>query len=378
MSVEVYPVRNKKDLKKFLMLPFSIYRDDPYWVPPLVIEERKRFDPKKNPFYEHAQVELFVAEKNGEPVGRITAHIDENYNTFHGEKTGFFGFFESINDQSVANSLFDTASQWLKERGMNKILGPMSFNTNDVCGLLIDDFSSPPVVMMSYNPKYYVQLLENYGFVKAKDLLAYIIEVTNEWLKFARRLEERLSRLAKRAQENGFTIRDVNLKDLDNEVKKLREIYNEAWEKNWGFVPMTEKEFYKLAKELKTIVEPTLVKIVEYKGEPAAFGLMIPDVNEVLIKMKGKLFPFGIFHFIFGMKKIKRLRLLALGIKKSFRKKGADSLLYYSMLKSGLELKRYDSCEVSWLLEDNYLIIRAVEFMGGKPYKTYRLYEKSL
>lgn len=377
MSVRVTPVRSKRDLKIFLTLPFKIYKDDPYWVPPLLMEEKKKFDPKKNPFYEHAKVELFLALKNGEPVGRITAHIDENYNTFHGEKTGFFGFFESVNDQEVANSLFNIASQWLKERGMNKILGPMSFNTNEVCGLLIDDFSSPPVVMMSYNPKYYIQLIENYGFVKAKNLLAYIIEVNEEWLKFARRLEERLSRLAKRAEESGFTIRDVNLKDLENEVKKLREIYNEAWEKNWGFVPMTEKEFNKLAKELKTIVEPSLIKIVEYKGKPAAFGLIIPDINEILIKMKGKLFPFGIFHFIFGMKKIKRLRLLALGIKKSFRKKGADSLLYYSMLKSGLELKRYSSCEVSWLLEDNYLIIRAIEFMGGKHYKTYRLYEKN-
>lgn len=378
MGIDVIPVKNKRELDIFLKIPFKIYENDPNWVAPLLMEEKKRFDPKHNPLYDHMEIQPFIAYKNGEPVGRIVAHVDEIYNTFHNEKTGFFGFFESIDDQDVANALFDTAVEWVKARDMNRILGPMNFNTNEECGLLIDDFNSPPVVMMTYNPPYYIKLYENYGLTKAKDLLAYIIEINDEWLKFARRLEEKLSRLAKKAREYGFTIRNVNFKDIENEIERLKEIYNEAWEMNWGFVPFTDREFKKLAYDLKKIAIPELVKIVEREGEPVAFGLIIPDINEILIKLRGKLFPFGIFHFIFGMRKIKKVRLLALGIKKSYRKKGADSLLYYEMLKTGLAMNRFEACEISWLLEDNYLIIRAAEFMGGKLYKRYRIYGKDI
>lgn len=378
MSIEVKPVKTKKDLMTFIKLPFKLYENDPYWVPPLIVEEKKNFNPEKNPFYEHSDVQLFVAYKDGKPVGRITAHIDHNYNEFHDEKTGQFGFFETINDYAVSKALFDTASRWLKERGMEQILGPLSFSTNSVAGLLIEGFDSPPVVMMPYNPPFYAEHIEKYGFRKAKDLLAYIITVDEKFISFTDRLKRRLKPLAERAMRDGFTIRNVNFKKVDEEIPKLRDIYNNAWEKNWGFVPMTDKEFEHLALTLKQIAIPELTKIVEYKGDPAAFGLLIPDINQILKKVNGKLFPFGFLKLYFGFNKIDGLRLIALGIKKGYRKRGADSLMYYRFLEDGLKIRKWRYCEVSWLLEDNYLIIRATEFMGGKKYKTYRLYVKSL
>ncbi len=378
MAVEIYPVRSKRDLKEFIMLPWKLYRDDPFWVPPLISDEKKRFSPEHNPFYKHSDVQLFIARKGGETVGRLTAHIDHNYNEFHDELTGQFGFFESINDGEVSKALFDAASEWLRERGMEGLLGPLSFSTNDVAGLLIDDFKSPPVVMMPYNPPYYIDLIESYGFKKAKDLLAYQIKIDDDFLRDIDRIRSRFLRLSERAKREGFTVRPVNFKKLDEEVPKLLDIYNNAWEKNWGFVPMTDEEFWHLARELKPIALPELTPIVEYKGEPVAFGLVLPDVNQVLKKLNGRLFPFGIFKLLFGLRKIDGLRLIALGIKKGYRKRGTDSLLYSTMLENALKMKRFKTCEVSWLLEDNYLIIRATEFMKGKLYKTYRLYYKSL
>ena len=381
MRVEIREINpeNKRELKKFVMLEWKIYKNDPNWVPPLIDEDIKRLSPKHNPFFEHSKVKLFMAFKDGKPVGRIDAHIDYNFNEFHDEDAGFFGFFESINDKEIAHALFDKAVNWLKERGMKVIYGPMNFTTNDdECGLLIDGFNSPPVFGMTYNPPYYIDLIESYGFEKAKDLVAYLITIDEEYKKFIAHLERRLKPLAEKAQEWGFTIRNVNMKDLNNEVKRIFNIYNSAWEANWGFVPFTEKEIEHLAQGLKQIVIPELAKIVEYNGDPAAFGLLIPDINQVLKKMNGRLFPFGFIKFLTGLKKIDGLRLLALGIKKGYRRKGADSLLYYHMMKDAIAMNRFRYCEVSWLLEDNYLIIRATKFMGGKQYKTYRVYQKSL
>ncbi len=378
MGVEIHPVRSKKDLKEFIMLPWKIYKDDENWVPPLITEEKKRLSPNHNPFFKHAEVQLFLAKRGRETVGRISAHIDHNYNTFHDERTGQFGFFECVNDKEVSSALFDAVSEWLKKREMDGILGPLSFSTNDVAGLLVEDFKSPPAILMPYNPPYYADLIEDYGFKKAKDLLAYIIRIDDDFLQHVRVIRERLKKLSERAKRNGFVVRPVNFKKLDEEVPKLMDIYNNAWEKNWGFVPLTEEEFWHLAKDLKQIAIPELTIIVEHEGKPAAFGLIIPDFNQVLKKLNGKLFPFGIFKALIAAKKIDGLRLITLGIKKGYRNRGADSLLYYTLLENGLKLKQYKWCEVSWLLEDNYLIIRATEFIGGKLYKKYRLYYKPL
>ncbi len=379
--VKVRPVESKKDLMKFIKFPWKVYRDYPAWVPPLISEEKKKFDPKKNPFYDHAKVQLFLAERDGEVVGRISAHIDYNYNEFHDEKTGLWGFFETINDFEVAKALFDAVFEFHSREGMEQVLGPASFSTNDVTGMLLDAYDLPPVIMMPYNPPYYVELVEKYGFKKAKDLLAYLITVDDEFKRFADRLQKRLKPMAERALAHGYTIRNANLKKWKEEVEKILIIYNDAWEKNWGFVPWTREEFFHIANDLRQIVIPELGKIVEKDGEPVAFGLVIPDANVVIKKLNGRIVGPGLFAalpYLLNIKKITRTRLITLGIRKGFRKSGVDSLLYYEMLKAGLSLGYLKECEVSWLLEDNYLIIRATEFMRGKHYKTYRLFVKPI
>ncbi len=379
--VRVRPVESSKDLMRFIKFPWKVYKDWPAWVPPIISEEKKRFNPEKNPFYEHAKVQLFIAERDGEVVGRISAHIDYNYNEFHDEKTGLWGFFETINDFEVAKALFDAVIEFHEKEGMEQVLGPASFSTNDVTGMLMNAYDLPPVVMMPYNPPYYVDLVEKYGFRKAKDLLAYLIKIDDEFLKFADRLQKRLKPLAERALERGYTIRNIVIKNWKEEVEKIIVIYNEAWEKNWGFVPWTRKEFFHIAEDLKQIAIPELAKMVERDGEPVAFGLIIPDVNVVIKKLNGRIVGPGLFAalpYLLNIKKISRTRLITLGIRKGYRKSGVDSLLYYEMMKSALDLGYIKECEVSWLLEDNYLVIRAAEFMRGKHYKTYRLFVKPI
>ena len=376
--IEIREVRGRKGLRDFINVPKIVNQGDPNWVCPLDMQEKARFNPKKNPFFEHSDVAFIVAYRDGKPVGRLTAHIDHNYNKFHDERTGQFGFFDCIDDLDVAKALLSYAENWLREREMEVILGPFSFSTNDMVGVLVEGFDTPPAVMIPHTPPYYEELLLGCGFQKAKDLLAYIIDVDDEFIRFSERVRERLWPICEKAMADGFTVRDLNMKDFDNEVKRLMDVYNSAWENNWGAVPMTEAEFIHLCNDLKPIAIPELTKIVEHGGETVAFGLCIPDINQILKKLNGKLFPFGIFRLLIGLKKVDGLRLLALGIKKGYRKRGVDSLLYYHLVDSGLKMNRFKRCEVSWLLEDNYLIIRAVEFMKGRLYKRYRMYRKSL
>lgn len=374
--IQVRPVVSPKDLKAFLKVPFRIYQDNPYWVPPILLFEKDRFNPRKNPYYHHAEVQLFLAEKDGVPVGRIVAHIDHNYNRFHDEETGMFGFFESVNDPQVAHALLQTAESWVRDHGMNFLLGPLSFSTNEEAGLLVEGFEDPPVIMNPYHPPYYKELLESYGLRKMKDLLCYLITIDETFRQFADRLRRRLLPIAQKARETGYRIRNANFRDFKNEVLRIMEIYNSAWERNWGFVPLTEEEIWRIAEELKPITMPELVKIVEKDGKPVAFGLLILDANQAIKPLKGRLFPFGLLRLYLGLKRVDRLRLLALGIKKGYRKQGVDALLYLSMMDTVLAMGRFKSCDVSWLLEDNYLIIRATEFMRGKHYKTLRIYGK--
>ena len=377
-SIEIREVGDRKGLADFIDVPKIVNRDDPHWVCPLDMQEKARFSAKKNPFFEHTDIVFLVAYQEGRPVGRITAHVDHNYNEFHDERTGQFGFFDSIDDLDVARALTTYAENWLQWRGMEVILGPFSFNTNDMVGVLLEGFDSPPVVMMPHNPPYYESLLLGCGFEKAKDLLAYNIELNDEFVSFAERLKNRLHPLSEKAMADGFTIRNLNLKDFDNEIRRLMGVYNEAWEKNWGAVPMTEAEFVHLCKELKPIAIPELTKLVQHGEETVAFGLCLPDVNQIFRKLNGRLFPLGFLRLLLGLKRVDGLRLLALGIKKGYRKRGVDSLMYYHLLESGLKMNRFKSCEISWLLEDNYLIIRAAEFMKAKLYKRYRMYRKNL
>ncbi len=379
MAIEIREITTPKERKEFIKFRWTIYKDDKNWVPPIFSEDLKRIDPEKNPFFSHAKVKLYMAYKDGKPQGRISAHIDQNYNNFHNEKVAFFGFFESVNDKNVAHALLKKAVEFAKENGMKEIRGPASFTSNDDdYGLLIEGFDMPAVIGMTYNPPYYIDLIESFGFKKAKDLVAYVITIDDEYKKFIKHLERRLKPLTERSKKWGYTIRNVNLRKTDEEIKKIFEIYNEAWENNWGFVPFTYEEFKHVGDSFKDFAIPELAKIVEYKGEPVAFGLVIPDMNIILKKMGGRILSLGLFNLIYhklhNFHKIEGSRLITLGIKAKYRKKGVDSLLYYHMMKDAIEKTNLKYCEVSWLLEDNYLIIRATKFMGGRHYKTYRMY----
>ncbi len=367
--IEILPADNKNSFKEFLYLPFKLYGNDPLWVPPLLKDIKAQFS-QQNPFFRHAEVAPFIAKINGNTVGRITAIYNEAHINFHGEKAGFFGFLECVNDPAVIQALIEKVKEWLERRGMILLKGPMNFSINEECGLLIEGYDSSPMLMMPYNPPYYSALLEQCGFTKAKDLFAYIIDVPES-------LPEKVFRVAGIVEKQGVKVRPISLKSFKQEMTIFKSIYNSAWEKNWGFVPMTEEEIDHTAKELKPIIVPELTLIAEYKGEPVGFMMLLPDFNYVLKKLNGRLLPFGIFKALWHSKKIKNLRLLVLGIKEGFRRRGVDALLFTEGLKA-VKKRGYVKVEFSWILEDNVPVQRLIEMAGGKLYKTYRIYETEI
>ncbi len=367
----VRPVRSSADEKKFIRLPWKIYANNPHWVPPLLMDRKKLIDRKNNPFYKHAEMELFLAERKGEVVGRIAAIVNHNHIQEHEEDIGFFGFFESVDDKAVARALFDHTGEWLKGRGVTAMRGPASPSVNDEYGILVDGFQYPPAVLMSYNPPYYPMLVEAAGLVKAKDMYAFrLVEAT-----FATDKLRRVSEMVKTRQ--GLTIRTLNMKDFDNEVRTIRELYNKGWSRNWGEVPMTDEEFMYSAKDLKTIVDPNLVLIVESKGVPVGFALTLPDLNQVMIRNKGGyLIPFLIRYLLFR-KKINAARIVILGVLPEYLNTGIGGVLFYETGTRAVA-RGYPTGEASWILEDNVMMIRGAELMNGERYKTYRIYEKAL
>ena len=373
-TLEVSPVSNGADLKAFMKLPWRLYKNDPQWVPPLLGELEKVLDPrKKHPFHEHAETALFLARRNGEFVGRISASINHLANDFHESKTGNFGFFECIDDVEVARALLDTAFEWNAKRGMTALQGPMNFSTNEEFaspGILVDGFDRPPAIMMAHNPPYYQRLLEECGFSKAKDLLSYWMELHEP----PARLVKGIARI--KASQN-VTIRPLNMKDLEADIGRVKEIYNAAWERNWGFVPMTDAEFDYMGKSMKPIVDPNLCAIAEIDGEPAAFILQLPDLNRAFKHMNGKLLPFGWAKFLWYKRRIDTSRVLTLGVKPEHRKKGLDSMLIVHLCEQG-QKSGYPRGECSWILEDNLAMRHALERLDGYVFKTYRVYEKAI
>jgi GNAT superfamily N-acetyltransferase len=372
-------VESKSDWNDFIDLPWKIYKGDPNWVPPLKIAVRDLLDVNKNPFFKHAFMHPILAYQNGECVGRVVGVVDENNNRYHEEKAAFFGFFEVINDQELTNLLLDAVAEWAKKKGMSTIRGPMNPSTNHECGLLVEGFNDPPTVMMTYNPQYYAALLEKWGMVKAKDMFAY--DIDGRKVKFSDRLVAHSERLRKRGS---VTFRPVKMKDFDQEIDQILEIYNDAWEKNWGFVPMEPEEFRHLAKDLKAIVDPELCLIAEVRGQAVAFALTLPDVNQAIKKVAdGKLFPTGLLKLLWntkgpGKKKtINRCRVVTLGIKKAYREYGIGPLLYTEYLKRGPALG-YPVGEASWILEDNKPMNKALQMMCGERTKVYRIYDRAL
>jgi hypothetical protein len=364
-------VRTKQDLMTFIRFPWKIYQGDRYWVPPLTKDQLQKFNPN-HPFLSHSEMILLLARQGEQIAGRIAGIIDRNYIEFHQEKVGFFGFFESMNDREVSEALFSRARGWLKERGMEKMMGPMSPSTNDECGLLVDGFDFSPCLMMPYNPLYYSSLLEGFGLKKAKDLYAYLLEKSTFSLDRLARITGRLVK-----KEPKLRVRPINLRRFDEELKIVKEIYNQAWSRNWGFVPLTEAEIDDLAKNLKPLVVPDLVLFGYWEDEPVGFSVSLPDYNQVLKHLNGKLGPLGILKFLYFSRKIRIIRVMLLGVKQSFQKRGVEGLLYIETFKRGIS-KGYVGAECSWILEDNILMQRGIEAMGGKLYKTYRIYEANL
>lgn len=370
MSITIRQVSSKSDLNRFIRFPWKIYKGNPNWVPPLIIDMKTRLSPKKNPYFAHSRAKYFLAYRNSEIVGRIAATVNVNYNKFHNENIGFFGFFESIDDQAVADSLFEAAANYLREEKADAMRGPANFSSNDDWGLLFDGFDKPPVVLMPYNPRYYIGLLEGYGFIKAMDLYAYWMdkhEMTNRLIRTAELLKKR----------SKILFRKIDIARFREEVELVRQIYNAAWEKNWGFVPMTEREFDHIAKDMKLILDPELVIIAEDKGKPVGFSLGLPNINQALIHLNGRLFPTGLFKLLHYKKKIHQVRVLTMGVIPEYRNRGIDAVFYYETFKNGTA-KGYDSGEFSWVLENNEAMNKAASNMGAKLYKTYRIYEYNL
>jgi len=366
----VVKVNTKKQLDEFIMLPFDLYNDDEYWVAPLISDTKKHLDTKKNPFFEYAESQYFLAFIDNTVVGRISAHTNPNHNHFHNEKKGFFGFFECIDDQEVADLLFLEAEKWLLEKDCDIISGPFNFTTNDECGLLIDGFASSPFIMMTYNHSYYPNLLENYGFKKEMDMYAWFLE-SNSMPKF---LEKVGLKMEKNSQ---FSIRCLDKKNLKKDIATVFTIYQKAWERNWGFVPMTKSEFDKLVETLLPIVDNELVLIAEVDGKPAGFSVALPDYNIILKKIRGKINPITLIKIMLQKKKISSARIITMGVVHEFQGIGIDSLFYYYTWKFCLS-KGINKGEFSWVLETNTMMNKIAKHLGASIHKTYRIYDKKI
>ncbi|OQX29773.1 MAG: hypothetical protein B0D92_02005 [Spirochaeta sp. LUC14_002_19_P3] len=376
MLLNVSEVQTKKDIKEFIRLPYGVYRGkgERYdaWVPPLDLDIRHIMD-RKNPIYDHTEGKFWLVRENGKTLGRIAAFIDRNFIEFQKTKTGFFGFFECYNHQEAANALFAEAEKWLKAKGMEKTLGPVNGSTNYQLGNQIDSFDEMPVIEMPYSAPFYGKLIEEYGFVKARDLYSYRMNVSENDLseKFYR-----VSAIA--AERNGIKIRLANMRNWDAEVAIVKEIWEDAWHDNWGFTPWYEPEFKAMAKNLKLVMIPELTYIAEINGEAVGFCFPIPDVNFAFHRINGKLFPTGIFHLLSARKKSKNLRVAAFGVKKRFQNKGVDSIMIAKLRKDGLATNHLYIGEFSWILDTNYPLRNLLEKWGCERYRTHRVYEKNL
>lgn len=375
MSYQVREINlnQKKDLMPFLELPWSIYKNDPHWVPPLKMALKDLFNLKKHPFYKTANVRAWVAERDGVIVGRIMGIHNYTFNTFENNKIGHFGCFEVINDLEIATALIKEAKNWLRTLGLTSIQGPMNPGTNYECGILVDQFDDAPQIMMTYNPAYYEQLLLDMGFTKAMDLLAYNIPADLVLPKVITDIALRTEKKSK------VTYRNLNLKAWSQELDKLFEIYNAAWEENWGFVPMSKDEFYHTAKDLRSIVDPTLIQFAMVNGMEAGFIMALPDLNQVFKQIpNGKLNLLAIYKIMTAKKRINRVRVITMGIKKEYRKFGLETLLYRNMQLSIQKNPRIKNIEMSWILEHNLEMNKPLIRMSGAAYKRYRLVQKAL
>lgn len=336
------------------------------------MDMKKLLDRKKHPFFQHSTAEFFLALRHGEPVGRIAAILNRNHNRFHNEQTAFFGFFESVDDREVSDALLNKAAEWGAAQGMVELRGPANYSTNETVGLLVEGFDSSPNIMMPHNPRFYAELMEGAGFEKAMDLYAW-------YMKTDKGLNPKIVRVGERVlKEEGIRVRSIDMKRFWNDVETIKRIYNDAWTANWGFVPMTDAEFTHIARDLKSIVDPRILLIAEKEGEPVAFSLAIPDVNQALRKINGRLFPLGLPRLLYHARHISQVRVLALGtVKRLQNSSGLGAALYYESFRRGVAAG-YRTCEFSWTLERNDLINRSMRLFGAEIYKKYRIYSRTI
>ena len=374
-EIEISEVSSRRDRDAFIRFQWRIYPNDPVWVPPLIIERKTFLDRHRHPFYEHGDAALFLARRNGEIVGRIMASDDPNYNSLHQANVGCFGLFECIDDRNVAGALFEAAAGWLRKKGRDEVMGPIDYSTNYVCGLLIDGFQFAPTILTAHNPSYYRELIESCGFTKAKDWYAWWFDDPAKTVTHLRRLAERFRR------RWPVTIRPGNLKNIRDESRRLREIYNQAWEKNWGFVPFTKAEFEFMTKEMKPLLVPEFAWVAEIGNEPVGFTLCLPDINVALRHVNGRLtrfgLPIGLIKLLYYKRRIRKGRLIALGVIEKYRRSGIAEMLVLRVMEETM-IKRGITGELSMTLEDNFMVNRFVEAIGAQRYKTYRIFKRTL
>ena len=371
-AIDVIPLQPHAT-KAFITFPWRVYAGDCQWVPPLIFERKAFLNPRKNPFFQHAQMQLFLARRGGETVGRIAAVINTAHDQYHHEHGGFFGLFECLPDAAAAAAaLLQAAEGWVRERGATFLRGPVNLSTNELdCGLLVDGFDRPPVFHSAYNPPYYATFIEAGGFAKCQDLLAFYRPYDP---LPPSRLQHAMTRLQERRK---VSMRLVNMRDFTAEVARITAIYNDAWSENWGFVPITEAEAQHMAKTLKLAVIPELTLLADIQGEPVGCFVAIPDLNQVLRHLHGHLTPWGLLRFLYQRRRIRTIRAAMLGVKKRYRRLGIDLMLLAEVWKQAPK-RGVLGGELGWVLEDNRLMVRALEELGAWPYKRYRLYQKDL
>ena len=368
-------MQGRGELTKFIKLPFRLHRGTP-WVPPLIYERRHFLDREKNPYFRHAEAEYFLARRDGEPVGRITAQVDRRWDEFQGGSDGQFGFLEAEDDAEVFSALLGTAEDWVRSKGRNRMIGPMDFTTNDECGLLIDGYERRPMILQPWHPPHYRDHLESLGYGKQIDLLMWYLRMGE--LKEGLSCHPAIHEAAEKVEtEHGITIRNMRRRDLDAEIARFMEVYNSAWETNWGFVPITEEEVDFQASNLKQILDERWTFIAEKDGEVVGAALTLPDINQVMPKLNGRLLPLGWLHFLLGKRKVDEVRVFALGVKPEYQHTGVAASFYIKHLEA-TDPDGVMAGEEGWILESNEPMNRAMEGMGGTVVKRYRLYEKRL
>jgi GNAT superfamily N-acetyltransferase len=371
MALEVRPVASKRDLTTFIKLPWRLYRNEPHWVPPLISERRSFLDRRKNPWFEHGEAQYFLAWRDGAAVGRITAQIDHALNEFQDNRWGLFGFFECEDDPEAAAALFDAAEQWLRGRGRDRMVGPADFTMNDECGVLVEGFELDPIILTNWTHRYYPQLIESAGLVKAMDTLMWHLNISGR-----ERVHPSIWRVADRVESKyGITVRPMLKKDMQAEIDRFLDVYNEAWERNWGFSPLTEAEIRHYAKTLKPIFDEHWAFVAEKDGETVGAALTIPDYNQVFKHMNGRILPFGWLQFLRYRKRIDRVRVFALGVKREWQHTGVAAR-FYELHFDSAEVTPQTSGEMGWILETNKSMNRSMEGMGGTVVRRYRLFEK--